>query len=73
MVEQKFRHVAKNSSGFAAKKRIAVHLELAGVVFTSRASKRVTRRPNPDFDKSRFLKHPLPARARQAAGNSRSP
>lgn len=63
----------EDSTRLATKKRIAVHLELTGLLFTAGTSKRVTGRPNLDVDKSGLLEHSLPARARQAAGNSSRP
>lgn len=62
-----------NSFGFTAKKWIAVDFQLAGASFPTGAMKRIAGPPDLNVDETGFLHHPLPACARQAAGNSCRP
>ncbi len=61
------------SAGLAGNERIAVHLERPRSLLTACAAEGVAGGPNLDVDKTRLLEHPLPACARQAAGNSCGP
>ena len=65
--------IYETSSALARQKRIAVNLEHASFRFTLGAFEGVRRRSDLDIGEARLFQHFLPARARQAAGDSSGP
>jgi hypothetical protein len=63
----------KFSSLLARQKWIAVNIEQASFGFPPGSFEGVGRRTDLDFDEARLFEHFLPARARQAAGDSSGP
>src|SRR3972149_3706012 len=58
---------------FHGKKRISVYIERPGVLFPSCPPEGIDGRSDLDIHKTGFLKHPFPACARQAPGDSARP
>lgn len=61
------------SAGLACKERITVHFKQPRLFLTACTPEGVARRSNLDVDETGLLENPLPACARQAAGDSSRP
>ena len=69
----RWRPVEVRSSGLSSEERITVDIEDPGLLFASRAAKRIDRRADPNVDQTNLFQHLLPGCARQTTGNSIRP
>ena len=67
------RVTMSTSAGFSGQERVSEHLERPRVLLAAGIGKAVAFRSDLDLDEPGLFKHMLPARARQATGNSRAP